>query len=61
VCTLNIQCVYTLGGVSSKQTKNEPDFLPVCTLDRPVTTLNIQCVRCIFIKHTGYPVSSLAY
>ena len=53
--------VCTLGGVSSKHSGNEPDLLPVCTLDRPMTTLDIQCVHWISIKHTGYPVSSLAY
>ena len=53
--------VCTLGGMSSKHTGNEPDFLPVCTLDRPISTLNIQCEQCIFSTHTVYPVCSLAY
>ena len=50
VYTPDIQCVLeyteypvcTLGGVSSKHTGNEPDFLPVCTLDKPVSALGIQ-------------------
>ena len=36
-------------------------FLPVCTLDRLVTTLDIQCAYWISSVHTRYPVSSLAY
>jgi hypothetical protein len=50
VYTLDIHPVYTeypvctLEGMSSKHTGNEPDFLPVCTLGRPVSTLDIKLV-----------------
>ena len=36
-------------------------FLPVCSLDRPVSTLDIQCAYWIFSVLTGCPVTSLAY
>ena len=36
-------------------------FLPVCSLDRPVSTLDIQCAYWISSVLTGCPVSSLAY